>query len=157
LQQGIGGNESKTVFLNSKRNMKGKRPIGFILILILSICIISGCSNQKAFSSTYHARFFGLYKPKAKKASTPQSAFATGFRGVDPFARRKKSNRYNVAGDGYHTIVRHMRKQNSMGRPADSRGMFFKRKTSRRRSPASEDKRIFGKYQRKARKEHGKH
>ncbi len=134
------------------------RNIFIAALLVIIGCCQTSCTPEQAFSTTYHAHFFGLYKPKAKRAVTPQKAFATGFRGSDPFSRGRRKPKYNTTGDGYHTIVRHMRRQNSMGKPGSSKGsLFFKRKTRRRRSPAQEDKRIFGKYQRKVKRNHGKH
>ena len=137
--------------------MRTFKNILVVVILAAISCCQSGCAEGKDFSTTYHAHFFGLYKPKARHASTPQRAFATGFRSHDPFSRRQSKSKYKTNGDGYHTIVRHMRTQHSMGKPAEAQGLFFKRKTMRRRSPAREDKQIFGKYQRKAKREHGKH
>jgi hypothetical protein len=137
------------------------RITGFTCLLIF-LCVIlfsvTGCRGGHEYSTTYNAHFFGLYKPKAKKASTPQRAYFTGFRGVrDPFSRHGRKRTFKTNGDGYHTIVRRKRSSASMGAKATARGAkgnkFFQRKTRRRRSPAQEDKKIFGKYQHK--KKHG--
>jgi hypothetical protein len=129
----------------------------FIISVFMALLFGSGCNSGRPFSSTYHSRFFGLYKPKATKAPTPQAAFATRFHGMrDPFSRHSRPHAYRVDGDGYHSVVRRKRHDNSMGAPANSRkrNSFLQRKTRRRRNPAAEDKKIFGKYQRKARKNH---
>ncbi len=127
----------------------------FLLIILSAYLLsVSGCANKREYSSTFQPHFFGLYKPKARKAATPQRAFFGGFRGAsDPFSRHGRKKSYRLDGDGYHSVVRRKRSNVSMGAKASSRGTkgnkFFQRKTRRRRSPAQEDKKIFGKYQHK--------
>jgi hypothetical protein len=132
-------------------------PLVFILS-IFAILVIGGCSQKRAYSTTYHSQFFGLFKPKAKRAPTPQAAHATRSGGRrDPFSRHARPHRYKLDGDGYHTIVRHKRHQPSMGAPArhgSKTNSFFQRKSRHRRGPASEDRKIFGKYKRRGHKKH---
>jgi hypothetical protein len=141
------------------QNRSMRVTLCFFLCVVITL-FLNGCSQGRAFSTTYHAHFFGLYKPKARKPATPQGAFATGFRGIhDPFSKHSRKHNYKLDGDGFHSVVRSKRHYNTMGRPANGRkkNNFLQRKTKHRRSHASEDKKIFGKYQRKAKKNHGKH
>jgi hypothetical protein len=138
--------------------MKITRFTSLLICLFAFLFTETGCKSGREYSTTYNAHFFGLYKPKAKRASTPQRAYFTGFRGVrDPFSRHSRKRTFRVDGDGYHSVVRRKRSNASMGAKASARGTkgnkFFQRKTRRRRSPAQEDKKIFGKYQHK--KKHG--
>jgi hypothetical protein len=138
--------------------MRRTRSTCLIIFLLAILFSDSGCKSGREYSTTYNSHFFGLYKPKAKKASTPQRAYFTGFRGVhDPFSRHGRKRSFRVDGDGYHSVVRRKRANVSSGAKASARGTkgnkFFQRKTRRRRSPAQEDKKIFGKYQHK--KKHG--
>ena len=134
-----------------------RSPIVFILSLF-AILVFGGCSQKRAFSTTYHSQFFGLFKPKAKKAPTPQAAHATRSRGSrDPFSNHARRRKFKLDGDGYHTIVRHKRHQPSMGAPArhgSKSNLFLRRKSKHRRGTSSEDRKIFGKYQRRGHRKH---
>jgi hypothetical protein len=111
--------------------------------------------ESREYSTTYHPHFFGLLKPKEKQPKFPQHAFATrGIAAKDPFSKHRRQKSVKVDGDGYHTIRRHKRATSSMGNRANPSGnKFFQKKLRhRKRSPGLEDRKIFGKYQRMAKK-----
>jgi hypothetical protein len=103
------------------QNRSMRVTLCFFLCVVITL-FLNGCSQGRAFSTTYHAHFFGLYKPKARKPATPQGAFATGFRGIhDPFSKHSRKHNYKLDGDGFHSVVRSKRHYNTMGRPANGR------------------------------------